>query len=108
MSFKGNNQNFKNVKKNAREQRLQFMNSQAELIAQKKREIEEKLAAKQQPAPSSETKAEIVKTLTAPVQQETANQLPHSAADEIKYIPIAFLLQSFCSSFWITVSLCLL
>lgn len=100
MSFKGNNQNFKNVKKNAREQRLQFMNSQAELIAQKKREIEEKLAAKQQPAPSSsETKAEIVKTLTATVQQETANQLPHSAADEIKYIPIAFLLQSFCSSF---------
>lgn len=84
MSFKGNNQNFKNVKKNAREQRLQFMNSQAELIAQKKREIEEKLAAKQQPAPSSETKVEIVKTPTAPEQQETTNQLPHSAADEIK------------------------
>lgn len=41
--------NFKNVRKNAREQRLQFMNSQAALIAQKKKEIEEKLALQQQP-----------------------------------------------------------
>ena len=40
--------NFKNVRKNAREQRLQFMNSQAALIAQKKKEIEEKLAQQQQ------------------------------------------------------------
>lgn len=41
--------NFKNVRKNARELRLQFMNSQAALIAQKKKEIEEKLAQQQQP-----------------------------------------------------------
>ena len=42
MSFKGGNNNssnlnYKNPRKNAREMRLDFMNSQAELIAQKKR-----------------------------------------------------------------------
>lgn len=49
MSSSRGSGNFKNVRKNAREQRLQFMNSQAALIAQKKREIEEKLAQQQQP-----------------------------------------------------------
>lgn len=49
MSFARGHSNNKNAKKSAREQRLQFMNSQAALIAQKKKEIEEKLAAQQNP-----------------------------------------------------------
>ena len=44
MSSPRNSGNYKNVRRNAREQRLQFMQNQADLIAQKKREIEEKLA----------------------------------------------------------------
>ena len=49
-------------KKNAREQRLQFMNSQAALIAQKKKEIEEKLALQQSSAssPSEPIKVEEI------------------------------------------------
>lgn len=50
--------NFKNGRKNAREQRLQFMNSQAALIAQKKKEIEEKLAQQQQQQQPKEIKVE--------------------------------------------------
>ena len=50
--------NFKNAKRNAREQRLQFMNSQAALIAQKKKEIEEKLAQQQQQLQQKEIKVE--------------------------------------------------
>lgn len=46
--------NQRNVKRNAREQRLQFMNSQAALIAQKKKEIEEKLALQQKEADPKE------------------------------------------------------
>lgn len=44
MSFRNASNIHKNVRRNAREQRLEFMNSQAALIAQKKLQIEQKLA----------------------------------------------------------------
>jgi len=59
--------NQRNVKKNAREQRLQFMNSQAALIAQKKKEIEEKLALQQKEADPKECEKDNV-----PLAEETA------------------------------------
>jgi len=55
--------NYKNVRRNAREQRLQFMLNQADLIAQKKREIEEKLALQhKETTPIKEEPKELVKS----------------------------------------------
>lgn len=80
MSFKGgasysNNPNFKNPRRNAREQRLQFMNSQAELIAQKKREIEEKLAKQQQQQEEGAVKdSPVVPKVEVVVKQELVKE----------------------------------
>ncbi|XP_046441957.1 SURP and G-patch domain-containing protein 1-like isoform X2 [Daphnia pulex] len=68
--------NFKNVRKNAREQRLQFMNSQAALIAQKKKEIEEKLAQQQLPQKEVKVEPKIEIQEVIPNGQEEAVQLP--------------------------------
>lgn len=66
--------NFKNVRKNAREQRLQFMNSQAALIAQKKKEIEEKLAQQQLPLKEVKVEPKIEVQEVIPNGQEEAVQ----------------------------------
>jgi tellurite resistance protein len=66
--------NFKNVRKNAREQRLQFMNSQAALIAQKKKEIEEKLAQQQLPQKEVKVETKIEVQEVIPNGQEEAVQ----------------------------------
>jgi rhamnose utilization protein RhaD (predicted bifunctional aldolase and dehydrogenase) len=66
--------NFKNVRKNAREQRLQFMNSQAALIAQKKKEIEEKLAQQQQPQKEVKVEPKIELQEVNPIGAEEAVQ----------------------------------
>jgi len=57
--------NQRNVKRNAREQRLQFMNSQAALIAQKKKEIEDKLALQQKETDPKESEKDNI----APVEE---------------------------------------
>jgi hypothetical protein len=63
MSSPRGSANYKNVRRNAREQRLQFMLNQADLIAQKKREIEEKLAQQQkETTPIKEEPKELVKS----------------------------------------------
>ena len=66
--------NFKNVRKNAREQRLQFMNSQAALIAQKKKEIEEKLAHQQQPQKEVKTEPKTELPEATSIESEEAVQ----------------------------------
>lgn len=75
MSFqKGSAVNLKNNRKNAREQRLQFMNSQAALIAQKKREIEEKLAQQQQLQQKQTTSEDVEKEKKPEIAAEDTNQ----------------------------------
>ncbi|KAI9562350.1 hypothetical protein GHT06_013315 [Daphnia sinensis] len=71
--------NFKNVRKNARELRLQFMNSQAALIAQKKKEIEEKLAQQQQPQKEVNLESKVETQDVTPTGMEESVQLPTKA-----------------------------
>ncbi|XP_032783973.2 SURP and G-patch domain-containing protein 1 isoform X2 [Daphnia magna] len=71
--------NFKNVRKNARELRLQFMNSQAALIAQKKKEIEEKLAQQQQPQKEVNLEPKVETQDVSPTGTEETVQLPTKA-----------------------------
>lgn len=78
---RGHNNN-KNAKKNAREQRLQFMNNQAALIAQRKKEIEEKLAQEQNP-----------KSIVSPAKEESNNTDQESSQYKNIYLISSFHLQ---------------